>query len=141
MVLDYSSLDIDALSKHLYNPDMRIRQKAQFELVARGDKGLEVFEAALQQRDNQLARVNATWGVGQLARKNKDSGKVLQDLLKDKDPEIVAQAARTIGDIKYAGAEKELISLLSSESPRTVFFSAQALGRIAATDAVSPLIA
>jgi putative membrane-bound dehydrogenase-like protein len=141
MVLDYSALDVDALSKHLYNPDMRIRQKAQFELVARGNEGLEVFKAALEQRENQLARVNATWGIGQLARKDKDSGKVLQGLLKDSDQEIVAQAARTIGDIKLAGAEKELISLLASENPRTVFFSAQALGRIAAADAVSPLIA
>ncbi|MEJ7645149.1 MAG: HEAT repeat domain-containing protein [Chryseolinea sp.] len=140
MVLDYSSLDEEALAKHLYHSDMRIRQKAQFELVARGDKGLDVFKAALAQNQNQLARVNSVWGVGQLARKNKDTGKVLGELLKDSDPEIVAQAAKTIGDIKYNDAEKDLIPLLSSGSPRTIFFTAQALGRIGSVNAISPLI-
>ena len=47
MVLDYSSLNEETLVKHLYNPDMRIRQKAQFQLVARGEKGLDVFKTAL----------------------------------------------------------------------------------------------
>ena len=140
MRLDYTSQTPEELSKNLYYGDMRIRQKAQFELVSRGDKGLEIFKAALAQRDNQLARVNAIWGVGQLTRKDKTTGKILQDLLKDSDLEIVAQAAKTIGDVKFDEAGKDLLALLESNNPRTAFFAAQALGRIGLQEASKPLI-
>ncbi len=141
MKLDYSSQSDEELLTLLHSQDMRIRQKAQFALVTRGEKGLELFRKAIAQRDNQLARVNAVWGIGQLARKDKDAGKDLQGLLKDSDPEVVAQAARTIGDLKYADAVTDLLPLLASDHPRTIFFSAQALGRIGKEEAISPLLA
>lgn len=140
MKLDYTTQSEDELFKLINYQDMRIRQKAQFELASRSDKGFEVLNKAVAQKENQLARVNAVWGIGQLTRLDKKYGKALIELLKDSDPEIIAQAAKTIGDLKYAEAEKELIPLLSGNYPRSIFFAAQALGRLESKDAVAPLI-
>jgi putative heme-binding domain-containing protein len=140
MQLDYSSQGESELNKLLFYPDMRIRQKAQFELVSRGQKGWDEFKKAVDQRENQLARVHAIWGMGQLARKDKSHAAPLVDLLKDEDPEIVAQAAKIIGDIKYKEAGDALIPLLQHSYPRAIFFAAQALGRIEHVAAVTPII-
>lgn len=140
MTLDYSSQSEDELFKLLSYGDMRIRQKAQFELVAREAKGLEMLKKAIAQRENQLARIHGIWGIGQLARKNKINGRFLQELLSDSDPEIVAQAARTIGDVRFEAAGAALLPLLESENLRVAFFGAQALGRIKYEEAVKPLI-
>jgi HEAT repeat protein len=112
---------------------MRIRQKAQFELASRGQKGWDEFKKALDQRENQLARVHAIWGIGQLARKDKSLTAPLVDVLKDEDPEIVAQSAKVIGDIKYNEAGDALVPILQHSYPRAIFFAAQALGRIGHT--------
>jgi hypothetical protein len=56
------------LGELLKNPDMRVRQKAQFELAKRGEKRSDVFKTAINQTDNQLARVHGIWGISQLAR-------------------------------------------------------------------------
>lgn len=139
MQLDYAEQSEDELLKLLSYADMRIRQKSQFELVARKNKGWEAFKQALQQ-SNQLARVHAIWGIGQLSRQDKKYAASLIPLLKDNDPEIITQAAKAIGDVKYKEAANDLIPLLSSRYPRTVFFSAQSLGRLAHADAVTPII-
>lgn len=140
MTLNYSSLSGDVLYNLLMNPDMRIRQKAQFELVKRGPTGAVQLSKAINQKANQLARVHGVWGMGQLARQDKTYGKTLPDLLKDADSEIVAQAAKVIGDATMADAGFQLVPLLASASPRVKFYSAQALGRIRHNAAVEPLL-
>src|SRR5690606_13126804 len=67
MQLDYGEQSVEELYKLLFYNDMRIRQKAQFELVGRGKKGGDAFKEAIGQRENQLARVHGIWGLGQLA--------------------------------------------------------------------------
>jgi quinoprotein glucose dehydrogenase len=119
---------------------MRIRQKAQFELVTRGNKGEEVFKQALAQRENQLARVHAIWGIGQIAEVDKTKSAQLIEVLKDQDLEIVTQAAKVLGDRKYSEAGAQLIPLLSISNPRVKFYAAQALGRMQYKEAVTPLI-
>ncbi|MCK0144292.1 HEAT repeat domain-containing protein [Arenibacter sp. F26102] len=140
MTLDYTDQNVDKLIQFLSYPDMRIRQKAQFELADRNNKGHKAFTAAITQKENQLARVHGIWGIGQLAREKLDRAEPLMNLLKDSDPEIVAQAAKTLGDVKYSNAGKEFISLLKHENARVRFFAAQALGRIAEKNAVQPLL-
>ncbi|MBC8767384.1 HEAT repeat domain-containing protein [Arenibacter sp. BSSL-BM3] len=140
MTLDYTDQNVEKLIQFLSYPDMRIRQKAQFELADRDNKGHKAFTAAITQKENQLARVHGIWGIGQFARKNLDRADPLMNLLKDSDPEIVAQAAKTLGDVKYGNAGKEFISLLKHENARVRFFAAQALGRIAEKNAVQPLL-
>lgn len=138
--LDYPAQTDDMLYSLLSNVDQRIRQKAQFELASRGQKGFAQFTKAIAQTSNQLARIHGIWGVGQLTRQNKTFASPLLPLLKDKDEEIIAQAAKIIGDIKLETAGSELIPLLKSKNPRIQFYAAEAIGRIAYQDAVSPLI-
>jgi len=138
--LDYTAQTDDMLYSLLSNVDQRIRQKAQSELASRGQKGFAQFTKAITQISNQLTRVHGIWGVGQLSRQNKSFASPLLPLLKDKDEEIIAQAAKIIGDIKLETAGSEIIPLLKSKNPRIQFYAAEALGRIAYQDAVSPLI-
>ncbi|WP_026462902.1 HEAT repeat domain-containing protein [Adhaeribacter aquaticus] len=137
---NFSKRSEKELGDILKNPDMRVRQKAQFELVKRGTKGADIFKKAIKQTDNQLARVHAIWGISQLTREDKKYGQLLMPLLKDKDPEIRAQAAKWLGDVRYTEAGKALIPLLKDNNSRARFFAAEALGRIAYEPAVQPII-
>ncbi len=141
LAADFSDLEADMLGSHLRNPDMRVRQKAQFELAARGKNGLEIFREALQQKDHQLARVHAIWGISQLARKDLTIGAELVPYLADADPEIRAQAARWLGDVRYREAGEQLMVMLRDDYARARFFAAEALGRTAYEPAVQPLVA
>ena len=138
MGMDYAEQSPEQLDELLGYGDMRIRQKAQFELVKR--KNTDVFNAALQQRENQLKRVHAIWGIGQLTAEDLSLAGTLVSLLQDEDPEIVAQASKVIGDVRYTDATVALIGNLTHTYPRAQFYAAQALGRIKAESAVSPLL-
>jgi quinoprotein glucose dehydrogenase len=141
LAADFSKRAETELGTLLKNPDMRVRMKAQFELVKRKEKGAPIFEQALKQTDNQLARVHAIWGLSQLARQNKQYAKLLLPLLKDSDAEIRSQAAKWLGDIRYKEAGAASVPLLKDTASRTRFFAAEALGRIKYAPAVQPLIA
>jgi putative membrane-bound dehydrogenase-like protein len=133
-----ATADLSALLGHA---DMRIRQKAQFELVRRGDA--QALLAAAKDPARQLARIHGVWGIAQLARTAKDGAThaaLLAPLLADADPEIRAQAAKMIGDIRYAPAAQSLVPLLADSAPRARFFAAEALGRIAYKPAAAPLV-
>ncbi len=141
MTLKYPLQTEVMLSSLLKYGDMRIRQKAQMELSARGKKGYDVFMENITQKDNQLARIHAIWGVGQLTRfDNRSYGSSLLPLLKDSDPEIISQAAKTLGDIKISEAGDELVPLLKHQNFRVRFYAAEALGRIRHQAAVKPLL-
>jgi putative heme-binding domain-containing protein len=138
---DYKPLSESDLKSKLYFEDQRVRRKAQFELAKRGKKGATIFQEVAQDKSNQLARVHAIVGLSQLARMDDIAfADAIVPLLKDSDPEIKAQAAKWIGDIKYTKAGNELIAGLKDENARVRFFSAEALGRTANGDAVQPLI-
>lgn len=140
LAADFSKQKKDDLAALLNNEDMRIRLKAQFELVKRGTDGVAIFKKALAQTSNQLARVHAIWGISQLARQEEKYGDLLLPLLQDKDLEIKAQAAKWLGDIRYKKAGKNLIPLLKDTSSRARFFAAEALGRTAFEPAINPII-
>jgi quinoprotein glucose dehydrogenase len=134
-----SAADVAVLLRHA---DMRVRQKAQFDLVRRGDA--QALTAASQDAKHQLARIHGIWGISQLTRKDDRHAATLVKLLRDPDDEIRAQAAKMIGDVKYARAGDALLPLLKDRSPRTRFFAAEALGRIAykpATPAIVEMLA
>lgn len=139
---DFEAKDLSELDSLLAHSDKRIRQKAQFELVRREDRGWDVFDKSLRQASNQLARVHAIWGIAQMGRaSNKEAaGQLLMNHLNDGDPEIRAQAARWLGDIRFKDAGDALIPLLKDNYPRARFFAAEALGRIGHKPAVQPLI-
>jgi len=137
---DFSKQADEALTNLLAHADMRIRQKAQFELVNRGEKGYEQLLSSANNKAHQLARIHGLWGIGQLARKDIDYASAFPSFLTDNDPEIQAQAAKMIGDVRYKNAGDQLIALLNHPSLRVQFFAAEALGRTSNEKAVQSLI-
>jgi len=122
----------EELQKLLGHRDQRIRQAAQFELAAR--KAIPTFKAALSS-DAPLARLHAIWGLGQ-------TGVVepLVEILKNPDAEVRGQAAKVLGDRRFAQAFPALLALLQDPSPRVRSFAAIALGKLAQKEATGPLL-
>ena len=138
---DMPSFTLDSLATLLKNPDMRIRQRAQFELVKRKSKGLEIFNTIINEADHQLSRIHAIWGISQMARTGEiQYSEKLIPLLNDTDPEIVTQAAKMLGDVKYKVSASKLIPLLTHESLRVRLHATEALGRMDFKDAFEPII-
>jgi len=127
--------DLVGLLRHA---DMRVRTKAQFELVDRGASA-ELLGAA-RQTQNQLERIHGMWGIAQLARKDIGQARPLLQFLTDADTEIRAQAAKLLGDLRYAPAANALLPLLADPSPRVKFFATEALGRIGYRPALQPIV-
>jgi quinoprotein glucose dehydrogenase len=140
LTADFTRLDDDEVGEHLKSQDMRVRQKAQFELATRGSNGIDVFQKYLSQKENQLARVHAIWGISQFARKDMKHAELQVPMLTDLDPEIRAQAAKWIGDVRYKAGGEKLIPLLKDDDSRAKFFAAEALGRIGYEPAINPII-
>ncbi|MFN0022103.1 MAG: PVC-type heme-binding CxxCH protein, partial [Pirellulaceae bacterium] len=120
----------DELAALLKHSDMRVRQRAQFALAERGEKAIGVFVTATEQRDHLLSRLHGIWGLGQVARKSPAAAKSLLGLLADEEPEVRANAAKTLGDLRLATAGEPLLKLLKDEHPRVRFWAATALGQI-----------
>lgn len=135
-----SVLNDDQLLSRMKHADMRIRTKAQFEAVARGDKGYTVLKKAIDQKDNQFARMHGIWGLGQLIDKNIKYADDLKTLLKDGDEEIVAQSIKMLGDHKVTDAGDAIQTKLNHSNPRINFFATQAMGRLKQTEAFDDLI-
>ena len=140
LAADITKYSLQQLKALLMNADMRVRLKAQFELVKNGAEGAAIFEKVLGDKAHQLARIHAIWGISQLARKDKKWGKLLFPLLQDHDAEIRSQAAKWTGDSRLVDAGKYLLPLLKDSSSRTRFFAAEALGRIAYEPGIQPII-
>src|SRR5260370_31023667 len=58
------------LSGLLAHQDMRVRQEAQFELAERGEPAIQVLAGVARRHSNQLARLHAIWGLGQIAARS-----------------------------------------------------------------------
>lgn len=140
MTLNYTTQTEDNLYTLLFYSDMRIRQKAQFELVNRGKKGAPLLVKSLLQRDNQLARIHGIWGLGQLARQNQSYAAALLALLNDNDDEIVVQAVKMLGDADIKNAANTFMPMLTHPNYRIRFYAAEALGQFKHKAAVQPLL-
>jgi quinoprotein glucose dehydrogenase len=136
----FKQLDNDELAQLLGHADMRVRQRAQFALATRGDAAMAIFARGATNTSGPAQR-HAIWGLWQQARKDPKLAVHLPPLLENGNPEVRAQAARALGDLKYEPATKKLIALLSDPSPRVRFFAAIGLGRIGAEEAAEAIIA
>ncbi len=136
---DRSTADLRRLLAHV---DMRVRLSAQFELVKRADAAtlLGVVDADADAASAGLAPLHGLWGVAQLARSDAHHAASLMPFLRAADPEVRAQAAKMLGDVRYKPAGDALVELLRDPAPRPRFFAAEALGRLAHRNAVAPLI-
>lgn len=118
---------INDLRELLAHEDMRVRQKAQFALVKKGEN--DALRVVATEYDNQLARLHAIWGLGQLARKDESLLDHLIPLLSDDDDEVRAQAAKTLADSRTTKAGEALVVALDDESARVKAFAAIGVGK------------
>ncbi len=118
----------DELAKLLGHADQRVRLGAQFALVAK--KNWETLGAvAASQQAPLLARLHAIWGLARIVGTTKSSGPVLAALLArlgDPEPEVRAQAAKALGEMRVADARPALTSALADPAPRVRLFAALA---------------
>ena len=118
--------ELETLVKRLGHADRRLRQEAQFELVKR--RASDTLAKVAAGDAPRLARLHALWGLGQL-----QTVEPLLELVRDTDPEMRANAARTLGDLRVTAARTALLGLLNDEAPRVRALAAIALGRIGET--------
>jgi len=130
------------LARLLEYPDQRVRQEAQFALARSEDRAAEATlgEAAMHGK-TLTARLHAIWALGQ-----RQDGNTLRSFLTDSDPEVRAQAVKTLASIPSpAGAiDADLLARVSArlrdDSPRVRMFAAIGLGRLRKKDAIDPLL-
>ncbi len=126
-----------ALLSHL---DRRVRTEAQFELVRRGSEGLAALVVTARGAPDQIARVHATWGLGQAGRTDPRQLSWLLELALDGDVEVASQALRGLGDARHRGADAVVLIGLRHADARVRFFAARAAARIGIPASV-PLLA
>jgi len=122
---------VDELQGLLGHADQRVRQAAQFALVDL--KAIPTFKQALKS-DSPMARIHAIWGLGQVGIVDS-----LVKVLQSADPEDRAQAAKVLGERRFAGAFDGLIPLLKDPSARVRSFAAMAFGKLGKREALGPL--
>src|SRR5688572_1245247 len=113
----------------LAHPDRRVRAEAQLELASRGRESLRTLEDAAR-NGTGLARLHGIWGLGQVSRSAPDALSTLGALLADGDPEVRAQAARTLGGSSDGASFDGFVTLLSDPSARARFHAAMGLARL-----------
>jgi quinoprotein glucose dehydrogenase len=89
-----------------------------------------------------MRRIHGIWGIGQLGQKNPSALNSLARLIGDKEMEIRANLARTLGNHgkHLAPFRKALIAMLEDSSPRVASLAAIALSNHGHKDAVEPAI-
>lgn len=135
---DFATLAEAELTELLGHADMRVRMRAQFELVKRNAG--DALIGALSPETAQLARLHGIWGLGQLARSDESLLSHLIDLLQDADAEVRAQAAKVLGDSRTPAAGAALLPALDDASARVRGFAAIGVGKCGEATAIPKLI-
>ncbi len=137
--------ELAALTGHA---DQRVRQEAQFELVARGEQAAltELATKGTAAGEVLLSRLHGIWGLGQLSRQSRQTpnapmvdselAATIQTLLSDTEEEVRAQVALIAGEAELPVAE-ELKGLLADSSSRVRYFASVAYGKIASVEGVA----
>lgn len=142
-----STLKSEQLVKLLGNPNMRVRQAAQRQLVAFGAASAQPLIELTRRTDaNQQARIHALWALGSLAIQDSGLFDVIATLCEDADAEIRNQAARTLGrakslpDTKRSELGVVLAKLLSDSSLRVRASAATSIGSLGYQPALAGLL-
>jgi quinoprotein glucose dehydrogenase len=129
----FGKLTDDKLGELLYHADQRVRQRAQFALAERSEKGREVFQKVLAKREDNLASLHAIWGLGQLGRKLAGVAGLLVPHLSHPGAEVRAQAAKVIGELPSVAVPNDVLRCLETQimlgTPREQYFAIQSIGK------------
>jgi quinoprotein glucose dehydrogenase len=134
---------IAELAKLLEFPHQQVRTEAQFELASRKpEDAVKAFATVVKDSKNPLARLHAVWGLGQLARKQRDAWKPLFETLKDANIEVKRAATEQLGNVvRHSGRGLEaapgageiqdaIAALLKDPDDRVKAAAAVAFGKI-----------
>ncbi len=130
---DFSKRSADDLAKLLGHADQRVRMKAQFELVVRGD--VAPLAQATLDKNPRLMRLHGIWGVAQLAHTKPDAAKALMPLSMDRDAEVRAQWAKFVCETRLTGESDLIVRLLADKEPRVRFQSLMTATKLVETTA------
>jgi len=119
--------DLGALLSH---PDLRVRNEAQFELATRGAASSNLLAQIASNPALGIARLHAIWAFGQIARAQPLAITALYPLSADANVEVRAQAARVLGDSRFALALPQLARAAADPQPRVRYFGVLGLGKI-----------
>lgn len=137
----FDKMPIIKLAELLSHPDMRVRQEAQFAIVASGPvSAATTFTNIVRSGRNRFARIHAVWGLGQIAPRSMLAVSELNRLLDDPDAEIRAQSAKVLGNAQL-GDVNALARLLGDDSARVRFHAAIALGKFGRRETLAPVLA
>ncbi len=137
----FAQRDATSLATLLSHADQRVRVGAELELAKR-KAWPALAEIASNAKQPLFARIHALWGYGIGLRREKVSAEPILELLGDRDPEVLAQCAKVLGDSTLDDAAKQrLLPLLSHTEVRVRFFAAIALGKLECPQALQPLLA
>ena len=136
----FSQRSPDELIKLLSHADRRVRQEAQFALAEQHQ--VSFMAKVATDGDSLLARLHGIWGLWQMGRTGTlgQAELRLAKLLDDEEPEVRAQAAKVLGELKLTTAFDSLVKLLKDDSSRVRYFAAVALGKLGQREAVAPLL-
>ncbi|MGE3408524.1 MAG: PVC-type heme-binding CxxCH protein [Pirellulales bacterium] len=151
----FEELSADKLLESLHHPDMRVRQRAQFSLAARGSSSVVSLSSVVKESEHHLARLHALWGLGQIAARPVETVEpaavewrqtrqailaLLHRLADDQDLEVRAHSARLLGDLRDATAVGLLVARLNDDSPRVRMMAALSLGKLRQPDAMPAIV-
>lgn len=134
------------LTRLLGHADQRVRQEAQFALVARGASAVKIFSTEVAGTGNRFARLHSVWGLGQIARAKtsaSDAARAVDALLSvlaDADAEVRSQAAKALADAGTEKAYDGFVKLLSDAEARPRFFAAIGLSKLGRTACVPAVL-
>lgn len=121
---DMSTRASDELLGLLGHADHRVRLRAQFALAERGGSDAMVV-VALADLASSRSNLNALWALRQLRALDP-----LRSLLTHGSPEVRAQAARALGEVRDTASVGALQTLLAAEAPRERLMAALALAKL-----------
>jgi quinoprotein glucose dehydrogenase len=141
------TLKTEQLVDLLGNPNMRVRQAAQRQLVALGATSAKPLAELARKTDaSQLARIHAIWGLGSLAIQDPTLFDAIATLCGNADAEIRNQAARTLGRAKALPETERsefgagLAKLLGDPSLRVRASAAASIGSLGYQPALAELL-
>lgn len=128
----------------LAHPDMRVRLRAHLELAdkRRGSAGFDALRESARFGRTLFARLHGVWGMGVALRRDGSlDASALLTLLQDPEPQVRAQAARMVGELRRESQASAVEPLLKDPDAKVRMRAASALWEIGSKSSREPLLA